>query len=76
MAVDVVDRLLDGGDLLRVLVGISQPNSSSSAITSSTVSSESAPEVADEGGLVLDVRLVDAQLLGDDLDYTLYVFHY
>jgi hypothetical protein len=64
--VDVVDRLLDGRNLLRVFVRDPVSNSSSSAITSSTVSSESAPRSSTEGRLIRHLFLFDAQLLGDD----------
>jgi hypothetical protein len=43
VAVDIVDRILDGRDLLGASSGISTPNSSSNAMTSSTMSRLSAP---------------------------------
>jgi len=64
---DVRNRLLDRGDFLGLFIGISVSNSSSRAITSSTVSSESAPRSSTKEELVLDLRFVHAELFRDDL---------
>ena len=52
--------------------GISLPNSSSRAMTNSTVSRESAPKILDEFGLGRDLVGINAQLLDDDVFYSLF----
>jgi hypothetical protein len=76
MAVDVVNRLLDGGDFLGIFVGNFAAEFFFQRHHQFHRVERVRAEVADEGRLVLDVRFVDAQLFGDDFDYTLYVIHY
>src|SRR5690606_3536426 len=67
MGVDVVNRLLDVGDLLGFLVGnfalelLFQRHHQLDGIERIRA------EIVDKRGLVLDLRLVDAKLLGNDL---------
>src|SRR5512139_3336809 len=77
MGVDVVDRLLDRADLLGLFVG----NLALELVFEGHHQLDGVEriraQVLDECGLVLDVRFVHAQLLGDDLLDALFdVFHY
>jgi hypothetical protein len=51
--------------------GISQPNSSSNAMTSSTVSRTVSTEIVDEAGVLGHLFGLDAQMLHDDLFHPL-----
>ena len=66
MGVDVIDGLLTVVIFSASSSGISHSNSSSSAITSSTVSRESAPRSSTKEDSILDFSFVHAQLLGND----------
>src|SRR5688572_22777099 len=76
MVLDVVDGLLDGGDLLRLLVGDLGLELLLEGHHQLHRVERVGTEVVDERGLGLDFTLVDAELLGDDfLDALFYVFH-
>ena len=67
MLVDVVDGVLDGPDLLGVLVGDLGPELLLEAHDELDEVQGVGVEVVDERGLGLDLLLVDAELLDDDL---------
>ena len=77
MRVDVVDRLLDGTDLFRLFVRDLALELVLEGHHELDCVERIGAQVLDERGLVLDVRFVHAQLLGDDLLDPLFdVFHY
>jgi hypothetical protein len=73
---DVVDGLLDGGDLLRFLVGNLGLELLLEGHHQLHRVERVRAEVVDEGGFILDLRLVHPELLGDDLLHAWFdVFH-
>src|SRR6266540_813026 len=68
---DVIDRVLDGPDLLGILVRDLGPKLFLEAHDELDQVEGISVEIVDEGGLRLDLVLVDAELLNDDLLETL-----
>ena len=66
LILDVADGVFHCTDFLGILIGNVNINASSNAITSSTMSSESAQNVNETTDLI-NLRLVDTKLLNDDL---------